>query len=355
MNIDNKCKCGLNKFINKELCCINCEINNTHNYLCTKYIIDIKDKKIFYKQNIKNSNPYNEENKIKTLFGKDDYLFLINDACRSLENHCNYRTLFNINYIKLYNEYINSKKILFFMFPNKEIICKEYLPDKYKILNRDKMSYYKYNFIDLFYDSTQLFNVEDFYKTDTHINLKGMIKFYKEACKIISKKLNVDIEDKEFNIKMKEVLGNGDLLQGVNIGTNIAKKIMEKVYYIDNNSNIINNIYDNDIYDNNIYYKKTNNIKILNNNLIDISEYYYEKMLYFEDIKDKILYCKNNIVNKKYNRVVIFYDSFLSSTVYLYLSLFREVYMVKSIFKRKIIENINPDFILEFRIERFLL
>ena len=130
---------------------------------------------------------------------------------------------------------------------------------------------------------------------------------------------------------------------------------MEKVYYIDNNSNIINNIYDNDIYDNNIYYKKTNNIKILNNNLIDISEYYYEKMLYYEDIKDKILYCKNNILNKKYNRVVIFYDSFLSSTVHLYLSLFREVYMVKSIFKRKIIENINPDFILEFRIERFLL
>jgi hypothetical protein len=154
---------------------------------------------------------------------------------------------------------------------------------------------------------------------------------------------------------MKEVVGNGDLLQGVNIGTNIAKKIMEKVYYIDNNSNIINTIYDNDIYDNNIYYKKTNNIKILNNNLIDISEYYYEKMLYYEDIKDKILYCKNNILNKKYNRVVIFYDSFLSSTVHLYLSLFREVYMVKSIFKRKIIENINPDFILEFRIERFLL
>jgi len=236
------------------------------------------------------------------------------------------------------------------MFPDKEIICKDYLPDKYKILNRDKMYYYKYNFIDLFYDSTELFDVEDFYKTDTHINLKGMIKFYKEACKIISKKLNIDIEDKEFNIKMKEVVGNGDLLQCVNIGTNIAKKIIEKVYYIDNNNNIINNNYDN-----NFYYYKSINIKILNNNLIDISEYYYEKLLHYGDIKDNILYCKNNIVNKKYNRVVIFYDSFLCSTISLYLSLFKEVYMVKGIFKQKIIENINPDFILEFRIERFLL
>jgi len=105
MNIENRCKCGLNKFINKEFCCINCEINNTHNYLCTKYIINIKDKKILYKQNIKNTNPYNEENKIKTLFGKEDYLFLINDALKSLENHCKNITLFNINNIKRYHKY----------------------------------------------------------------------------------------------------------------------------------------------------------------------------------------------------------------------------------------------------------
>ena len=106
MNIDIKCKCGFNKFINKDFCCINCELNNTHNYLCTKYIINKKNKKLFYKQNIKNTNPYNKDNIIKTLFGKEDYLFLINDTSKSLENHCKYVTLFNINSIKEYDKYI---------------------------------------------------------------------------------------------------------------------------------------------------------------------------------------------------------------------------------------------------------
>ena len=67
MNVDIKCKCGLDKFINKDFCCINCEINNTHNYLCTKYIINKKNKKLFYKQNIKNTNPYNKNNIIDYL------------------------------------------------------------------------------------------------------------------------------------------------------------------------------------------------------------------------------------------------------------------------------------------------
>ena len=349
MDINNKCKCGLNKFINKEFCCINCEINNTHNYLCTKYITNIKDKKIFYKQNIKNTNPYNEENKIRTLFGKDDYLFLINDACRSLENHCKSISLFNINSIKRYDEYIKSKKILFFMFPNKEIICKEYLPDKYKIINRDKMNYYKLNFFDLFYDSTKLFDVNDFYKTDTHINLKGMLKFYNEACKIICERLNINIKTRYFDIKMKEVIGNGDLIQGVNIGTNIAKKIKENFYFVDEDICIINTIYSKK----KIYYKN-NNIKLLDKNLKNISDNYDKKSLYWNDIKDIIIYSKNeNIYNNI--KVVIFYDSFLASTLNLYTELFNEVYMIKSIFNTKFIEYINPDFVLEFRIERFLL
>ena len=349
MDINNICKCGLNKFINKEFCCINCEINNTHNYLCTKYITNIKDKKIFYKQNIKNTNPYNEENIIKTLFGKDDYLFLINDACRSLENHCNYRTLFNFNYINVYYKYIESKKILFFMFPNKEIICKHYLPDKYKIINRDKMNYYKLNFFDLFYDSTKLFDVNDFYKTDTHINLQGMLKFYNEACKIISEKLNINIKSRYFDIKLKEVIGNGDLIQGVNIGTNIAKKIKEKLYYIDDDISIINGIYGKKT-----FYDKNNNIKLLDKNLKNISDNYDKKSLYWNDIKHVIIYSKNENINNNI-KVVIFYDSFLASTLNLYTELFNEVYMIKSIFNTKFIEYINPDFVLEFRIERFLL
>ena len=349
MNINNKCKCGFDKFINKEFCCINCEINNTHNYLCTKYIIDIKYKKILYNQNIKNTNPYNKDNKIKTLFGKDNYLFLINDLSKSLENHCKSTSLFNINSIKAYNKYIKSRKILFFMFPDKEIICKDYLPDKYKILNRDKMSYYKMNFLDLFYDSTELFDITDYEKTDTHINLKGMLKFYNKACKIIHNILNINIKTRDFDIKMKEVIGNGDLIQGVNIGTNIATKTKEIFYFVDEDISIINTIYGKKkIYD------KNNNIKLLDKNLKNISDNYDKKSLYWDDIKYLILYSKNKNINNNI-KVVIFYDSFLASTINLYTELFNEVYMIKSIFSAKFIEYINPDFVLEFRIERFLL
>lgn len=349
MNIDIKCKCGLDKFINKDFCCINCEINNTHNYLCTKYINYIKEKKIFYKQNIENTNPYNEENKIKTLFGKDDYLFLINDASKSLENHCKNITLFNINSIKIYDKYIKSGKILFFMLPDKEIICRDYLPNIYKILNRDKMNYYKLIFFDLFYDSTELFDLNDYEKTDTHINLKGMLKFYNETCKIISKKLNINIKTRVFDIKMKEVIGNGDLIQGVNIGTNIAKKIKENYYYIDEDISIFNTIYSKEK-----IYNKNNNIKLLDKNLKNISDNYHGKLLYWDDIKYLIIYSKNKNINNNI-KVVIFYDSFLASTLNLYTELFNEVYMIKSIFCEKFIEYINPDFVLEFRIERFLL
>jgi len=35
--------------------------------------------------------------------------------------------------------------------------------------------------------------------------------------------------------------------------------------------------------------------------------------------------------------------------------MFSEVYMIKSAFNNKIIEKINPDYIFEFRVERFLL
>jgi hypothetical protein len=349
MNIDIKCKCGVDKFINKDYCCINCEINNTHNYLCTKYITNIKDKKIFYKQNIKNTNPYYKDNIIKTLFGKEDYLFLINDTTKSLENHCKNITLFNINNIERYHKYIKSKNILFFMFPDKEILCKDYLPNQYKILNRDKMNYYKFNFFDLFYDSTELFDITDYDKTDTHINLKGMLKFYNKACKLISNKLNINIKTRVFDIKIKEVIGNGDLIQGVNIGTNIAKKTKEFFYYTDQEISIINSIYGKKkIYD------KNNNIKLLDKNLKNISDNYDKKSLYWNDIKELIIYSKNeNIYNNI--KVVIFYDSFLASTINLYTELFNEVYMMKSIFNAKFIEYINPDFILEFRIERFLL
>jgi hypothetical protein len=53
-------------------------------------------------------------------------------------------------------------------------------------------------------------------------------------------------------------------------------------------------------------------------------------------------------------RAVIFYDSFLLSTMSLYMNLFNETYMVKNIYDPSLVKKINPDFVFEFRVERFL-
>jgi len=53
--------------------------------------------------------------------------------------------------------------------------------------------------------------------------------------------------------------------------------------------------------------------------------------------------------------IVIIYDSFLLPTLWLYLRMFEEVYMSKHIFTESIIDKINPDYVFEFRIERFLI
>ena len=58
-------------------------------------------------------------------------------------------------------------------------------------------------------------------------------------------------------------------------------------------------------------------------------------------------------IDKKH-RVIIFYDSFLISTLYLYLKMFNEVYLIKTGYNPKFIKQLKPDYTFEFRVERFL-
>jgi hypothetical protein len=79
-----------------------------------------------------------------------------------------------------------------------------------------------------------------------------------------------------------------------------------------------------------------------------------DKIVSWEVISKYILYINNNILKNKY-KVLIFYDSFLLSTISLYMELFKEVYMIKSMYNEEIKKLINPDYVFEFRIERFLM
>ena len=53
--------------------------------------------------------------------------------------------------------------------------------------------------------------------------------------------------------------------------------------------------------------------------------------------------------------MLIFYDSFLLPMLSVYLNMCREVYMSKNSYSPELINVIQPDYIFEFRVERFLL
>ena len=91
-----------------------------------------------------------------------------------------------------------------------------------------------------------------------------------------------------------------------------------------------------------------------NNKIIDKTNENINKLLDWNIVSKYILFKKNTNAINKY-KVVIFYDSFLCSTLQLYMNLFYEVYCIKSNFDTDILDIIIPYYVFEFRVERFLL
>jgi len=283
----------------------------------------------------------------KTLIGKNNYLFLKNDESRELDIHCSNLCLVNSNFSR-FNKYINKYYIT--IFPDKSLIYKQYLPDLYIAKFRPGLVVYKSFFNDRLFDTYEILkNIDEpYYKTDTHINIKGAYVVYCNFVKNINNLYNLQIPIKELEIKcLKNIrlddlnIGIGDLTWKENYGTEILESVQDNYYY------------SNDIIE--IYCRKNNNNIIffdyeLNNKTSDIGD----KKIEWDILSNHILYKQNeNNVEKK--KVLIIYDSFLLSTLWLYLTMFSEVYMIKSGYNNKIIEKINPDYIFEFRVERFLL
>jgi hypothetical protein len=286
---------------------------------------------------------------IKTLIGKNGYLFLMNDACKELEVHCN-----NLNLVKnsLLN-YYTFNNFFITIIPNKSLIYKDYLPDEYIVRYRPALEIYKNKFQEKLLDSYEFLKEEEntYYKTDTHINLKGNYIVYKNFIERINKIYDFSLITKQINIeskicKLNELnYGIGDLTWSNNLGDQQLNDINDVFYY----SNDIIEFY-------NIY-------KIKNNKEIRFFTYKIEdntqelennnEFVNWNIISKYIIYKKNdNIKNKK--RILIFYDSFLLSAIPLYLDLFFEVYMAKSVYNNDLINLINPDYVFEFRVERFL-
>lgn len=115
--------------------------------------------------------------------GLDNYVFLNNDTNYELKQHYseNFQNKFDE---KRFRESYKSKKeycekrgieYKFYVLPDKSVICKDYLPFTPKSLKRN------YNLIsDLVPDFIDVLQPSDYYKSDSHINFKGALKYSAE-------------------------------------------------------------------------------------------------------------------------------------------------------------------------------
>jgi hypothetical protein len=283
----------------------------------------------------------------KTLIGKDEYLFLNNDSAKELEVHCNNLNLVQDKNLKRYK----FKNFCLIVFPNKSLMYKDYLPDEYKSKFRPALDTYVKVLKDKMIDTYDVLKTKTdvYYKTDTHINIKGSYIVYKHFIQKINEIYNLNIKPaNEVQILSKTCilsqlqLGIGDLLWGTNLGNQVVNNHMDTFYYSDD----IEYIY--------CKYKiqKDGELRILDKQFIDQNYKLHGSILDWNILTNYILHKKNISDNKL--KVLIFYDSFLTSLLSLYLDLFEEVYMIKEIYNNEIIDILKPDFVFEFRVERFL-
>lgn len=291
----------------------------------------------------------------KTLIGKNNYLFLQNDTTFEIKQHCSIQSLVNPCYlINSYEKIID--KFLLIIIPDKSYVLQKYLPDNYQLLYRptfDAYSNYLGNHLLDGYESFKLFD-DLYYKTDTHINNNGAMIIYYEFINKINQLFSIGICNKKNFICVKHDvvslnslgLGKGDLTWNSNLNGQLLYSISDTYYSIVNSEQ---------------YYMKylfTNDsmlrtLKITEHDLIDNTIDNVNKILDWCIISEYILYKKNINCCNKY-KIVIFYDSNLCSTLHLYLNLFYEAYCVKSKFNIVTINLLQPNYVFQFSIERFL-
>jgi hypothetical protein len=282
----------------------------------------------------------------KTLIGKNNYLFLINDSGRELDVHCENLNL--IKDIKLSRYSFDNFCIV--IFPNKSYLYRDFLPSTYDAKYRPAFELYQSKFNNKIMDGYELLKYEKdvYYKTDTHINLKGNYIIYKHFIHKINNLFDLRLLPKQINIQSKtcflEQFGIGDLTWPINLGDQKLEDISDIYFYSD------------DIIDFYNFYKiqKNKNILFLNYELIDETEILEQQFVDWNIMSNYIIYIKNTEKEDCRKKIIIFYDSFLLNILPLYFELFYEVYMIKASYNNGLINLIKPDYVFEFRVERFL-
>ena len=285
---------------------------------------------------------------MKTLVGKNNHLFLINDSSDELNIHLNNIDLVSINTINIYSKYIN--KLLLIVIPGKPVVFHQYLPIENHTIYRPGFKKYKQYINNSVLDTFPVINnINSFYKTDTHPNLLGIYEIYKLFIGTINNNFNLNINIIPINIEYKNCIlselnmGIGDLTWPLNKGDIILENIIDTYYYT----------YSIDMMYNKYIFTNMSFLRIMNNDLCDITNNFKDKILDWDIVSNNILYYNNTLSNSKF-KSVIFCDSFIIHFIGLFLHTLSETYIIKTVFKPDIINKINPDYIFEFRAERFL-
>ena len=283
----------------------------------------------------------------QTILGKNNILFLTNDSSKEIECHCGNITLISDVSLSRYNSI--QDKFFIVVFPDKSIYYKYCLPDEYPAIYRRSLDIYKQKFKHKLLDAYDILqNVPNaYYKTDTHINLMGGYHVYLDFINKINVTYKIGLVAKQLDISVTHDielsslnLGIGDLTWGHNLGELKLTQVLDSHYYC----NGLMEFY--------MKYKISDkNIQFLDYNLNCKTETFNNHIVDWNIVSNHIIYTKNLNAMK---RVVIFYDSFLLHHLQLYLDHFYEVWFIKSHFDLLLIGLINPDFVFEFRIERFL-
>jgi len=282
----------------------------------------------------------------KTLIGKNNILFLTNDSAEELKVHCD--NLLKVSDLTL-SRY-NFKNFILFVYPDKSLIYKDYLPDEYECKYRPAFDVYKNKFKNNMHDLYEILKNETdvYYKTDTHINIKGNYIVYNYFIEVINSQLKLNIIPKKIELDVKTCelrtlpYGIGDLTWETNLGKQELNNMNDN-YYFSKDLVCFYNIH---------IIENESNIRFLNYQLDDETKLLEGKNADWIIISEYIIYVKNT--EKVPLKIIIFYDSFLLNTLSLYFDLFNEIYFIKSVYSNDLIKLINPDYVFEFRLERFL-
>ena len=163
---------------------------------------------------------------------------------------------------------------------------------------------------------------------------------------ILIKEINIDCMHLEKDKGLTSLcLGIGDLTWKTNCGDIILEDISDNYYYSNDIPEFYckykiqkDNIFDMKFYD----YENNNKSEELNDNIIS-----------WDIVSKYIITTKNDNVTNKL-KVLIFYDSFLLSTMILYMETFYECIFIKRPYTIDLINKNHSDYILEYKVERFL-